>query len=93
MSTRYVLSVVLAAAVLSFAGVSSSFAQSIPQEEIGQLDNSAVGVDVGASKGHDRSIVEQEKLQLGNFAGPNVKARAGKGGESLPQMEQDGVEF
>jgi hypothetical protein len=68
-------------------------ADSIPDQEKHQLDNSAQpDVDPGASKGADKSIVEQEKEQLDNSAQPNVPSRSEKGGESITKMEKQGIE-
>jgi len=47
-----------------------------------------VDVDLGASKGTDKPIVVQERMQINNSAGPNVPSRSEKGGESIPKMEQ-----
>jgi hypothetical protein len=68
-------------------------AESIPNQEKHQLDNSALpDVDPGASKGADKSIVDQEKAQLDNSAEPNVPSRSEKGGESITKMEKEGIE-
>jgi hypothetical protein len=47
-----------------------------------------VDVDLGASKGTDKPIVVQERMQLNNSAGPNVPSRSEQGGQSIPKMEQ-----
>ncbi|MEI9901760.1 MAG: hypothetical protein WDN31_18520 [Hyphomicrobium sp.] len=92
MSTKSVVSVIVAAALLSVAGLSSAFAESIPAEEIQQFSGAAApDVDAGASKGADKSIVVQEKQQFSNSTGPNVPERAEKGGLTLPQMEQEAL--
>lgn len=87
------LAALAAATLLSFAAIAPVYAQSIPQEEIDQLSNAAApDVDPGASRGVDKPIVTQEKMQLGNFTGPSVPERSEKGGESIPKMEQEGLE-
>ena len=45
-------------------------------------------VDPGASKGTDKPIVVQERMQLNNSAGPKVPSRSEQGGQSIPKMEQ-----
>ena len=71
----------------------SAFAESIPQEEIDQFSGSSKpDVDAGASKGPDESIVKQEQNQFGNDPAKDLdKNRQGSGGESLPQMEEQGI--
>ena len=66
---------------------------SIPQEEIQQYSGSdKPDVDAGASKGPDASIVDQEKNQFGNEPAKDLdKNRHPRGGESLPQMEEQGI--
>ena len=66
---------------------------SIPQEEIDQYSGSdKPDVDAGASKGPDELIVKQEQNQFGNDPAKDLdKNVQGKGGESLPQMEEQGI--
>jgi hypothetical protein len=93
MSTTKTLGVLAAAALQAFLILSPAYAESIPEQEKHQLDNSALpDVDPGASKGYDKPIAEQEKAQLDNSAEPNVQSRSEKGGESIPTMEQKGIE-
>ena len=92
MSTTKIIAVLAATAMVGLFSA-SAFAESIPQEEIQQYSGSdKPDVDAGASKGPDASIVDQEQNQFGNEPAkdldPNVQ---GKGGESLPQMEQEGI--
>ena len=92
MSTTKIIAALAATAMVGLF-TATAYADTIPQEEINQFDNSAKpDVDAGASKGSDESIVKQEQNQFGNDPakdlGPDVQ---GKGGESLPQMEQEGV--
>ena len=82
-----------AASIPALLILSPAYAESIPNQEKHQLDNSAQpDVDPGASKGADKSIVEQEKEQLDNSAQPNVPSRSEKGGESITKMEKEGIE-
>jgi hypothetical protein len=70
----------------------TSFAESIPQEEIDQYSGSdKPDVDAGASKGPDESIVKQEQNQFGNDPADLSEERQEKRGESLPQMEEQGI--
>jgi hypothetical protein len=88
-----VFGMLAAASLPALLILSPVHAESIPNEEKHQLDNSALpDVDPGASKGHDKTIVEQEKAQLNNSAQPSVKERAEKRGESIPNMEKEGLE-
>lgn len=92
MSTTKIIAVIAASAMVGlFSG--SAFAESIPQQEIDQYGNSAApDVDPGASKGPDASIVNQEQNQLGNDPAKDLdKNRPGRGGETLPQMEEKGI--
>jgi hypothetical protein len=92
MSTSKIIAVLAATAMVGLFSA-SSFAESIPQEEIDQYSGSAKpDVDAGASKGPDESIVKQEQNQFGNEPAKDLdKNRALGGGESLPQMEEQGV--
>lgn len=87
------LSVLAASSALALFALSPVYAEDIPQMEQEQLNDSAQpDVDPGASKGPDAPITEQERMQLGNQPGPDVKEPSGKGGESIPQMEQKDIE-
>ena len=92
MSTSKVIAVLAATAMVGLFSA-SAFAESIPQEEIEQYSGSdKPNVDAGASKGPDASIVDQEQNQFGNDPAKDLdKNRQGTGGESLPQMEQEGI--
>ena len=69
------------------------YAETIPREDIQQLNNSAEpDVDPGASKGMDKPISVQEKMQIDNSTKEDVRSRAQRGGESLPQSEQKNLE-
>ena len=93
MSTKKALIAITASSLLSLIALSPVYAESIPAMEAQQFGNAAApDVDSGASKGPDLSIVAQERMQFGNSAGPNVTSRAEKEGESLPKMEQKGLE-
>jgi hypothetical protein len=96
MSTNKTLSVLAASSLLALLALAPAFGQSIPKMEQEQLDNSdQPDVDPGASKGPDKPIVDQEKMQLGNQPAPNVpegKGAATKGGPSIPEMEQKDIE-
>ncbi len=73
MSTNKTLSVLAASSVLAFFAFSPVYAESIPQQEQNQLNNSAQpDVDPGASKGPDAPIVTQEREQLNNSSQPDV---------------------
>ena len=93
MSTSKIIAIIAASSMLGALSFAPAFAESIPQEEIDQYSGSAKpDVDPGASRGSDESIVDQEQNQFGNDPakdlGPELQ---GKGGESLPKMEQEGV--
>jgi hypothetical protein len=97
MTTNKTLSVLAASSVLAFFALSPAYAQSIPEEEQQQLDNSAQpDVDPGASKGPDAPITDEEKMQLGNQPGPDVLPDASgpnsKSQESIPSEEQKDIE-
>lgn len=93
MSTKKALLAITASSLLSLIALSPVYAESISAMEAQQFGNSAApDVDPGASKGRDRSIVAQERMQIGNSAGPSVPSRVERGGESLPKMEQEGLE-
>lgn len=90
------LSVLAASGVLALLALSPVNAQSIPEMEQEQLDNSAQpDVDPGASKGPDKPIYEQEQMQLGNSPEPDVPMGAGadtEGGPSINEQVQEGLE-
>jgi len=91
MSTSKIIAVLAATAMVGLFSA-SSFAESIPQEEIDQYSGSAKpDVDAGASKGPDESIVKQEQNQFGNDPADLSEGREEKGGKTLPQMEKEGV--
>ena len=92
MSTSKVIAVLAATAMVGLFSA-SAFAESIPQEEIQQYSGSdQPDVDAGASKGPDASIVDQEQNQFGNEPAKDLdKNRTLGGGESLPQMEEQGI--
>ena len=93
MSITKAFSALAAAGIPVLLMLSPVHAESIPNQEKHQLDNSALpDVDPGASKGADKSIVDQEKAQLDNSAEPNVPSRSEKGGESITKMEKEGIE-
>lgn len=87
------LSVLAASGVLALFALSPVNAQSIPQMEQEQLDNSAQpDVDPGASKGPDAPISTQEQMQLGNSPDPDVPMGAGadtQGDPSIVKQEQE----
>jgi len=96
MSINKTLSVLAASSALALFALSPVHAQSIPEMEQEQLDNSAQpDVDPGASKGPDASIVDQERMQLGNDPGPDVPMGAGadtKGDPSIVDQEKQDIE-
>ena len=93
MSTKKTLSVLAASSVLALFAFSPVYAQGIVTEEQDQLnDSSQPDVDPGASKGPDLPIEDQERMQLGNSPGPDVKEPSMKGGESIPTEEQKDIE-
>jgi hypothetical protein len=85
----------VAIAASALVGLFSVAAQAdtIPQMEQEQFGNSAQpDVDPGASRGPDESIVKQEQNQFGNDPATNFdNAPPASGGESLPQMEEQGL--
>ena len=92
MSTSKVIAVLAATAMVGLFSA-SAFAESIPQEEIDQYSGSSKpDVDASASKGPDASIVDQEQNQFGNEPAKDLdkNVQAG-GGETLPQMEKEGI--
>jgi hypothetical protein len=91
MSTTKIIAVLAATAMVGLF-TASAYAESIPQEEIDQYSGSSKpDVDPGASKGADESIVKQEQNQYGNDPADLSEGRQESGGESLPQMEQEGI--
>ncbi len=97
MSTNKALTPLAASILLSLFTVSTANAQSPATDEKQQFGNSALpDVDPGASKGTDKSIVNQEKMQLNNSTKEDVPTGASNGassgtsgsGQSLPQMER-----
>ena len=92
MSTTKIIAVLAATAMVGLFAAPAS-AESIPQEEIQQYSGSdKPDVDAGASKGPDASIVDQEKNQYGNEPAKDLdKNRTERGGETLPQMEEQGI--
>lgn len=93
MSITKAFGVLAAASLQALLILSPVHAESIPDQEKHQLDNSALpDVDPGASKGKDKTIVEQEKAQFDNSAQPSVPERAEKGGKSIGNMEKEGLE-
>ena len=92
MSTSKIIAALAATAMVGLFSA-SAFAESIPQEEIQQFSGSdKPDVDAGASKGPDESIVKQEQNQFGNEPAKDLdKNVTAKGGETLPQMEEQGI--
>jgi hypothetical protein len=89
MSTTKALSAIAATSLLALITLSPAYAESPAAKEQRELGNpSNMDVDPGASKGPDKPIVVQERMQINNSAGPNVPSRSEKGGESIPKMEQ-----
>ena len=92
MTTNKSLAVLAASALAIFAFSPVFAAESIPQEEQNQLNNSdQPDVDPGASKGPDLPIVTQERQQLNNSAQPDVPMGAGantNGDPSITKQEQ-----
>jgi hypothetical protein len=89
MSTAKALSALAASSLLALLALSPAYAESPAAREKQDLSNPAGAVvDPGASKGPDKPIVVQERMQLNNSAGPNVPSRSENGGESIPKMEQ-----
>ena len=90
------LSVLAASGVLALFALAPVNAQSIPEMEQEQLNDSAQpDVDPGASKGPDASIVDQERMQLGNSPDPDVPMGADadtSGDPSIVKQEQDTIE-
>ena len=72
MSTNKNLAVLAASSVLALFSLSPAYAESVPQQEQNELnDSSQPDVDPGASKGPDAPIVKQEGEQLNNSASPD----------------------
>ncbi len=93
MSITKTFGALAAVGLQAFFILSPAHADTIPNQEKHQLDNSALpDVDPGASKGQDKTIVDQEKSQLDNSAQPSVPERSEKGGESIGKMEKKGIE-
>jgi hypothetical protein len=97
MSTNKTLAVLAASGVLALISLSPVYAESIPQQEQNEInDSSKPDVDPGASKGPDAPITTEEREQLNNSAspdslpdasGPNAPSR-----ESIPQQEQQDIQ-
>ena len=92
MSTSKIIAVVAASAMVGLFSA-SAYAELIPQEEIQQYSGSSkLDVDPGASKGSDEFIVKQEQNQFGNDPAKDLDKNVQEGGgETLPQMEKEGV--
>jgi hypothetical protein len=87
-----VIAIIAASSMLGALSFAPAFAESIPQEEINQYSGSSKpDVDAGASRGSDESIVKQEQNQYGNDPADLSEGRQERGGESLPQMEEQGI--
>jgi hypothetical protein len=83
------LSALAATSMLALATLSPAYAESPAAKEQRDLVNpSSMDVDPGASKGSDKPIIAQERMQINNSAGPNVPSRSEQGGQSIPNMEQ-----
>jgi hypothetical protein len=92
MSTSKIIAIIAASSMLGALSFAPAFAESIPQEEIDQYSGSSKpDVDAGASRGSDESIVKQEQNQFGNDPADLSEGRSERGGESLPQMEEQGI--
>ena len=92
MSTSKIIAIIAASSMLGALSFAPAFAESLPQEEIDQYSGSAKpDVDAGASRGPDESIVKQEQNQYGNDPADLSEGRSERGGESLPQMEEQGI--
>ena len=92
MSTSKIIAIIAASSMLGALSFAPAFAESIPQQEIDQFGNSAKpDVDAGASRGSDESIVKQEQNQYGNDPADLSEERQEGGGQSLPQLEQEGI--
>jgi hypothetical protein len=92
MSTSKIIAIIAASSMLGALSFAPAFAESIPQEETDQYSGSSKpDVDPGASRGSDESIVKQEQNQYGNGPADLSEGRQEKGGESLPQMEEQGI--
>jgi hypothetical protein len=92
MSTSKIIAIIAASSMLGALSFAPAFAESIPQEEIDQYSGSSKpDVDAGASRGSDESIVRQEQNQFGNSPADLSEERHERGGESLPQMEEQGI--
>ena len=85
------LTILAASGALALFSLSPVYAEDIPEMEK-PLDNSTLPkVEPGATRGVDKPITDQERMQLGNQPEPNVPEGKGantKGGESIPEMEQ-----
>ena len=96
MSIKTNLAVLAASGVLALFSVAPVSAQSIPDEERLQLENSTKpDVDPGASKGPDAPIVTQERRQPNNSDQPDVPMGAGantNGDPSIVDQEQKDIE-
>jgi hypothetical protein len=89
MPTTRALSVVAASSLLALIILSPAYAESPAAKEQRDLGNpSSMDVDPGASKGQDKPIITQERMQINNSGGPNVPSSSEKGGESIPKIEQ-----
>ena len=97
MSTNKNLAVLAASSVLALFSLSPAYAESVPQQEQNELNNSSQpDVDPGASKGPDAPIVKQEGEQLNNSASPdNLPDASGPNApskESVPQQENQDLQ-
>ncbi len=89
MPTTRSLSVVAASSFLALIILSPAYAESPATKEQRDLGNPASeDVDPGASKGPDKPIIVQERMQINNSGGPNVPSTTEKGDPSIPKTEQ-----
>jgi hypothetical protein len=95
MSITKTLSILAASGALALFAVSPVYAESIPEMEK-PLDNSDLPrVEPGATRGADKPIVDQERMQLGNSPEPSVpegKDANRKGDPSIPELEKETFE-
>jgi len=89
MVSNKIIAVLAASSTLALLAAASASAESIVKEQQQDLSNSpSPDVDPGASRGPDKPIVTQERMQLGKPPGLTVPEPSMKGGESIPAEEK-----
>lgn len=89
MVSNKIIAVLAASSTLALFAATSASAELIVKEQQQDLSNTpSPDVDPGASRGPDKPIVTQERMQLGKPPGLTVPEPSMKGGELIPAEEK-----